>query len=207
MPGLQDHHSHWSASLSAEPPQVPEYDKDNPVQFPEVCSAEMVLKTALCSGVSLSINDERACSSPLRLWRIRLACRAIPAGYAAYLYNPFDDFFIADLYRFNPGLLVFVETKTHEITLVQMVVIQVCQQLLLASRVVGFPAPNLHFDDVLFAQKVDDHVRAKAVTGFGLDIIIADAIDDRLDIEHKVFAAFGFAEFFVPVTVSRSLHT
>ena len=82
-----------------------------------------------------------------------------------------------------------------------MVIVEVFDQLLFSAFVVGFPAPYLHFDDVLMPEVIDNHVGAQVVAGTGFDIIIPDAVDDRLDVKHEVLAAFFLDKFRASVAV------
>ena len=66
--------------------------------------------------------------------------------------------------------------------------------MVFAALVVTFATPNLHLDDVLCAEVVDNHVRARAVAGLRLDVIIACAIDNWTDIKHKKSATFFLLE-------------
>ena len=94
------------------------------------------------------------------------------------LHHAFDNFLVADLYRFHAALFVPVKTETHEVALLGMVKIGMARDLILTASVVRIPTPYLEFDNILISEVVDDDIRPCLIAGLALDIIIADAVDD-----------------------------
>ena len=85
-----------------------------------------------------------------------------------------------------------------------MVKIEVFKKLIFAALVVTVAAPNLHLDYVLSAVIVDNHIGARAVAGLCLYVIIACAVDNWADVEHKESASFLLLEIQILVAVNIS---
>ena len=82
----------------------------------------------------------------------------------------------------HTGLLVLIEIEAEHISLLQAIVFQVSDQLVFTAGIVFFPVPDLHFNDVLLTQLIDDKIGPAHTSGSGLNIIIAAAVDQWADI-------------------------
>lgn len=92
------------------------------------------------------------------------------------------DFSFSDLYFPDSRLLVFVETETYHKACLQAVIVEVFNQLLLATFVVGVASPYFQFYDILLIQIVNYNVGSGKVAGLSLAIIIAHAVNYRAQI-------------------------
>ena len=52
--------------------------------------------------------------------------------------------------------------------------------------------PNLHLDDILFSQIIDNQIGTSHTACTCLNIIVSDAIDQRTNIQHKQFSSILF---------------
>ena len=89
-----------------------------------------------------------------------------------FLYNCFKNSFIPDLNGLCPDLLALIEIEVQQIALVNVIIVEILPELLLAALVIFLPAPDLHFNDKLCAEIVDNQVSAALIAGLCLDIIL-----------------------------------
>ena len=124
-----------------------------------------------------------------------------------FLHNHLHNLPAIKAYRLCFGFGFLVETETQHVALVGVVKIEVFKKLIFAAFVVTVAAPNLHLDDVLSAIIVDNHICARAVAGLCLYVIIACAVDNWADVEHKESASFLLLEIqiFVAVNITKML--
>ena len=97
----------------------------------------------------------------------------------------------------HTGQLVLVEAEAEHKARLQMVVVEILAELLLATLVVSVAPPYLQLHDILLAEIVDDHIRSGQVAHLRLTIVVADAIDDRTEVSEEYLAAVVLHELVI----------
>ena len=78
-----------------------------------------------------------------------------------------------------------IEIEAQHISRSQAVIIKIFGDLLLPLCVISLAVPDLELYDILTAQVIDNDICALLVSGLSLNIIIACAVDNGLQIENK----------------------
>lgn len=116
-------------------------------------------------------------------------------------YHSFRNLFSSDENIMDANLLVTVEVKAEQISLVDVIIVKISQQLLFPAFIVFFSMPDFHFDDILFPAIINDDIRSSQIPCSGLDIVISDSVDDRFEIEQEILPPLFFQEFFVTTAI------
>ena len=85
----------------------------------------------------------------------------------------------------HTALLIFVEIETEQISLVDVVIVQILRQLLLTLCIVFITVPDFQFNDVLLSKIVNDHIRTSLITGLCLNIVVSRAVYDWSQIKQE----------------------
>ena len=105
------------------------------------------------------------------------------------LYGSFKENLIPDPYPLHALFFVPVEIEAQHITSIQVPVIEIFSDLFLPIRVIPWPPPYLQLDDILLSQVIDYHIGSGLITGLGFDIVVPCSVNDRLQIQEKLFSA------------------
>ena len=76
-----------------------------------------------------------------------------------------------------PWFFILVEIKAEHISSFKMIVIKISQQLLLTTSIVFISVSDLHLDDILFSQIIDNQVGTSHTARTCLNIIVSNTIN------------------------------
>lgn len=108
--------------------------------------------------------------------------------YSNLLHDSLHNRPVSDLDLLHTDFLLFIKVKTNHIPFVFTIIIKILRQLPLASLIVLISTPDLHLYDKLLAVEIHDHVGTSQIPCLCLNVVIANTINDRPQIQQKKLA-------------------